>query len=274
MWRTAVLPGMVALLAVLGLTACTIGDVEQPNSTSSTTSAKPTSTTQAHKPAPDKDNPLASLAGATISIDPGHAGTAPPASDMVTDGRGGVKQCNTTGTASNSGWPEHTFNWQLTMRMKQMLEDAGATVLLSRQDDENRAPCIDQRAWDENDSDADAVVSIHADGAAPQAQGFHIAYIADPLPNNLPEESKQLAVDIRDAMSKAGFMESNYLGAQGLWPRADLTGLNLSTRPKVLVECGNMRNDQDAAMLQSAEGQQRLADAIVAGIATFLRGSN
>ena len=52
--------------------------------------------------------------------------------------------------------------------------------------------------------------------------------------------------------------------------RDDLGGLNLSTVPKVLIECGNMRNATDAALLVSPAWQQQAARAIAAGITTFL----
>ena len=39
----------------------------------------------------------------------------------------------------------------------------------------------------------------------------------------------------------------------------DLGGLNLSTVPKVLIECANMRNAQDAATVQSPAWRQNAA---------------
>ncbi|WP_448852444.1 N-acetylmuramoyl-L-alanine amidase [Corynebacterium sp. 335C] len=226
-----------------------------------------TAATSAREPSPGD---LGALRGAVIALDPGHAGTAPPADQMVTDGRGGMKQCNTTGTASNAGWPEHTFNWVLAQRIKKKLEAAGATVLLSRADDTGRAACIDERTETENASDADVVVSIHADGNGEGARGFHVSAIADPLPGNLAEESSRLAADLRDAMVAQGFQTSNYLGVDGLNPRSDLTGLNLSTKPKALMEFGNMRDSQDIALLESEDGQERMAQAMVEGINDYL----
>lgn len=217
------------------------------------------------------DNPgQGSLAGKTIYLDPGHAGTPPPADLMVTDGRGGQKPCNTSGTSSNDGFPEHQFNWLIAQDIKQLLEERGANVLLSRVDDTGRADCIDARAEKENQSNADAVVSLHADGAGEGNRGFHISAISQPLPDNDAEGSTALAQNLRDAMVSAGFAPSNYLGADGLNPRADLTGLNLSTRPKALVEFGNMRDSADLALLTSDTDRRRMAEAIVAGLEQFV----
>ncbi len=64
---------------------------------------------------------------------------------------------------------------------------------------------------------------------------------------------------------------STYDGVDGLQPRDNLAGLNLTTVPKVLIECGNMRNATDAEMLASVAFQKRAARAIAAAITTFLR---
>jgi N-acetylmuramoyl-L-alanine amidase len=63
---------------------------------------------------------------------------------------------------------------------------------------------------------------------------------------------------------------SNYLGTNGIMPRGDLGGLNLSTVPKVFIECGNMRNATDASMMRSEVFQQSAAAAIDAAILQFL----
>ena len=55
-------------------------------------------------------------------------------------------------------------------------------------------------------------------------------------------------------------------------PRTDLAGLNLTTVPKVLIECGNMQNPTDAALLVSPSFQEAAADAIAQAIAQFLAG--
>ena len=213
---------------------------------------------------------LAALAGRTVYLDPGHAGTPPPADLTADDGRGGTKPCNAVGTASDDGWPEHTFTWEMARQLGNVLADAGATVLLSRGDDTGRADCIDERARRENASAADVVVSLHADISEPGDTGFHISTVADPLPGNLPEESARLAVAVRDAMVGAGLAPSNYLGTDGLHPRADLSGLNLSTKPKILIEFGNMRDPGDLAALRSPDGRRRRAVAVARGVAAHL----
>ena len=70
-----------------------------------------------------------------------------------------------------------------------------------------------------------------------------------------------------------GSAPSNYVGdGTGLVTRKDLGGLNLSTVPKVFIECGNMRDSKDAALLTSGAWRQKAAQGISDGIVSFLRG--
>jgi N-acetylmuramoyl-L-alanine amidase len=63
---------------------------------------------------------------------------------------------------------------------------------------------------------------------------------------------------------------STYDGVNGIAQRDDLAGLNLTTMPKVLIECGNMRNATDAALLTSTAFQEQAARALEAAIIRFL----
>ncbi|KPC64221.1 hypothetical protein ADL27_61175 [Streptomyces sp. NRRL F-6602] len=74
-------------------------------------------------------------------------------------------------------------------------------------------------------------------------------------------------------MQRTGSAPSNYIGGgTGLDVRDDLGGLNLSTVPKVFVECGNMRDAQDAALLKDAGWRQKAALGMADGITLHLRG--
>lgn len=208
-------------------------------------------------------------------LDPGHNGGngAHPAeiNRKVPAGRGQTKPCNTTGTATNAGYPEHAFTFDVAQRVGQALAARGIRVVYTRPNDTGVGPCVDRRAAIGNDANADAVVSIHADGSnAAGANGFHVAYSSPPLNAAQGEPSLRLARTLRDGMRTGGFSTSNYIGGDGLSARSDLGGLNLSTRPSVLVECGNMRNAAEAARMTSAEGRQSFAASIAAAIEAYL----
>jgi N-acetylmuramoyl-L-alanine amidase len=210
-----------------------------------------------------------------VVLDPGHNGGngAHPAEirRLVPDGRGSTKPCNTTGTATDTGYPEHAFTFDVALRTERALEAAGVRVLLTRPNDTGVGPCVDVRGTAGNRADAVAVVSIHADGAAASGSGFHVALSNPPLNPVQASQAHVLGTALRDALRVAGFHDSTYLGAQGISLRPDLAGLNLATRPAALVECANMRNPAEAAVVSSAAGRQRYATALAAGIVAYLQ---
>ncbi|WP_328290665.1 N-acetylmuramoyl-L-alanine amidase [Nocardia aurantiaca] len=218
--------------------------------------------------------PLFPIAGQTVVIDPGHNGGGAAHPDeinaQVPDGRGGMKPCNTTGTSGVDGYTEHEFNWDVAQRVRDLLTVRGYHVIMSRDSDSGVGPCVDDRGTLGNRVGAAAVVSIHADGAPAGAHGFHVAYSSPALNDTQSGPSVRLATTLRDTMAGAGFTTSTYVGSDGMNPRADLAGLNFSERPTALVECGNMRDPGDAAVIESPDGRTRFAQAIADAIAAYL----
>ena len=211
------------------------------------------------------------IAGMSVFLDPGHNGTNDASmSSEVPDGRGGFKECQTTGTSTSDGYAEHSFNWDVATRVRAALEQMGVVTQMSRADDSSVAPCVDQRAAAANAMHPDADVSIHADGGPSSGHGFHVNYSAPPLNAAQSGPAMQLAAAMRDSLISAGLQPSTYVGSNGLYGRSDLAGLNLAEYPAVLIETGNMRNAAEAAQMETVEGRQRYADAITAGIVAFL----
>lgn len=264
MTRARLLPALALGVAVL-IAGCT-SDVPPP------VGAPPSDAVSVPNAVP---SPIPEAADAPIVVlDPGHNGAngANPAmiNRQVPDGRGGRKACNTTGTATDAGYPEHAFNFDVARRVETLLTARGIRVVLTRPDDTGIGPCVDVRGRAGQEADADAVVSIHADGSAPSGRGFHIAYSDPPLDPVQDGPARALAAALRTSMRDAGFPMSTYAGRDALSPRPDLAGLNHARRPTVLVECANMRNAGDAAVVSSADGRARYAEAIAAGIVAFL----
>jgi N-acetylmuramoyl-L-alanine amidase len=236
-----------------------------PTTTSSTT------TSAAHSPS---STAQPARRAATVVLDPGHNGgnAAHPEviNQQVPAGRGRTKPCNTTGTATDAGYSEHAFAWDVSVRVRDLLAAQGIRVIMTRPDDTGVGPCVDRRAAIGNAAGADAVVSIHADGAAADGRGFHVAYSDPPLNGSQGTPSTSLASTVRDALHGGGFTPSTYIGSGGLDGRDDLAGLNLSQRPAVLIECANMRNGAEAAVVSSAAGRARYAAAIAGGVLAWL----
>ena len=210
----------------------------------------------------------------TVVLDPGHNGAsaAHPTeiNRPVPNGRGGTKPCNTTGTSTNSGYPEHAFTWDVALRVRDALTARGVRVVLTRPDDAGVGPCVNDRAAIANRAGAKAVVSIHADGAAPHGHGFHVAYSDPPLNDSQRAPSRTLAEALAKALRDGHFSTSNYVGSNGLNPRSDLAGLNLAKIPAALVECANMRNPEEVMLISTPAGRARYATAIANGIMVWL----
>ncbi|MET3805889.1 N-acetylmuramoyl-L-alanine amidase [Nakamurella sp. UYEF19] len=212
-----------------------------------------------------------------MAIDPGHNGANgdhPEIINQLIDGGYGQRNaCNTTGTETDDGYTEHEFTWHVANYLKALLQAEGIKVVMTRSNDTSVGPCTDKRAGIENSADADAVVSIHGDGAPPEVQGFYVLTATRPPAGaTIAAASLRLAACIAKAAEDGGFPPSNTLGSGGLWKRDDLTGLNRSDRPKILIECGNMRNATEAALMKSTSGQRRYAAALAEGVFAFLRG--
>lgn|GEM_PF-817300 len=220
------------------------------------------------------------LAGKTVFLDPGHQGPnhTENLTRPVSDGRGGTKDCQTTGMTALDGTPEHTINWKVASLVKQSLEALGARVVLSRQDDTGWGGCVDERAAAANRSGADVAISIHADGAPAQDRGFHMIIPQLPAPDAKATQVQGgpglvATKAVRDAYVKAGFPEATYAGAvDGLQTRSDIAGPALTEVPDVFIEMGNGANKDDAAQLVSNDGQIKHAIAITTGLVSYLLG--
>ncbi len=211
------------------------------------------------------------IAGMAVFLDPGHNGVSDSSlTRQVPNGRGGTKNCQTTGTATAGGYPEHSFNWAVVTQIRDALNAMGVRTQLSRADDNSVGPCVDQRAAAANAMHPDAIVSVHADGGPPTGRGFHVNYSSPPLNDAQSGAAVVLASTMRDSLAGAGLPTSTYIGSDGLYGRADLAGLNLAQFPAILVELGNMKNVDDAQQMESADGRSSYAAAVTKGIVNYL----
>lgn len=216
------------------------------------------------------------LSGRLIVVDPGHNGRVTSANRrLVPAGGGARKACNTSGTASRSGASEHAFTWDLANRTARALRAQGAVVVLTRPNDRGVGPCVNERAAIGNRVKADLVLSIHADGnTSARARGFHIITSTRMAGGSAVQRSStRYATQVRTAFARTGMPRSTYLGrGTALTPRTDIAGLNLSTRPAVMLEAGNMRHPRDAALLASPSFRTKAANALTdATLATLKR---
>ena len=261
---------LLVLVAACGESTAvtTTGPTTSTSTSTTTTSLGATTTTGAG------DLPLE---GRMIVLDPGHNGmnwAHPDEINQPVDIGTGTKACNTTGTSSDDGYQEADFNWAVALLAKERLEELGATVTLTREDNEGWGPCITERAAIGNQFGRDAVISIHADGGPATGRGFHVIYpkVVAGYTDDVAEASSELALAMRDAYLATGMPIADYLGTDGFTVRDDLGGLTLSDVPVVFLEAGNMRNATDIALLQDPEFQAAIAEAIANALLAFLAG--
>ncbi|MGD3106217.1 N-acetylmuramoyl-L-alanine amidase [Streptomyces sp. YGL11-2] len=231
-------------------------------------------------PSAHPGNPHGSLKGRTVLLDPGHNPTNHDHTTQIArlvDIGNDRKECDTTGTSTDDGYAEASFSLDVARRARTLLRAEGAKVVFTQDGDRPYGPCVDERAAIGNAAHADAAVSIHADGSAVGDRGFHVilparvqAGAADTSAITGP--SRDLGERLAGRFVAAtGSAPSNYVGhGTGLDTRSDLGGLNLSTVPKVFIECGNMRDPKDAAELTDAQWRQKAARGITEGITDFL----
>lgn len=221
------------------------------------------------------------LAGRIVVLDPGHQlgnHNFPRRINRLVPAGGFRKPCNTTGTATDRGYPEATFVWQVSRIVERRLEALGARVVLTRQANSQAlwGPCVDMRGLAGNQVGADLKLSIHADGSlAPRARGFHVIAPADRRrwTHDIVGASRRLALDLRAALRAGGFARANYVaGGDGLDVRGDLATLNLSDVPAAMVELGNMRNAREARRMAGPAGRAAYAAALVAAVRGYLGG--
>jgi len=217
----------------------------------------------------------AALAGKIIGIDPGHNGLnyTDPAflNHRIWNGRE-WEGCDTTGTQTAGGYTEARFNWNVATYLRADLVKLGARVVMTRTNNHGIGPCVNTRAEILDRARADVSIDIHADYGPSSGRGFTILEpVADGPNNKVINPAIRFGRDVHAAMLRDTKMPvSDYYGHDGYISRDDLAGLNLTTMPKVLIECGNMNNASDAALLVQPRVQQMIAAALAAAITRFL----
>ncbi|MFF2659258.1 N-acetylmuramoyl-L-alanine amidase [Kitasatospora sp. NPDC058032] len=252
----------------------TTGTTGTPSATASTAPTDPAF------PAPLPAAPAATtLTGRTVVLDPGHnTGNSAHTAEInrQVDIGNARKECDTTGTSTNAGYTEAEYSLDVVRRTRALLAARGATVVLVHDGDRPWGPCIDERARIGNTAHADAAVSVHGDGGPANGSGFHVIMPAKVVAGKantaaIVDPSHRLGLLLRENFHAAtGEPYADYTASQGLDTRSDLGGLNLSTVPKVFIECGNMRNPTDARRMTDPQWRQQAAQGIADALTTFL----
>lgn len=174
--------------------------------------------------------------------------------------------------ASDNGVIEKEVNLDVTLRLKEYLEQGGCTVILTRAEDVSTAregtngtsakkDDLVQRKNLANSSGADIFVSIHMNkfGQA-QYKGAQVFY------SEKPEEGKMLGEEIEQAL-KDVLKDGNQRVAKKI--DGGVFIMKNTTIPSVIVECGFLSNPQEAELLKTDEYRQKLAWGVYIGIMKY-----
>lgn len=207
--------------------------------------------------------------GHIIGIDPGHQSESVDMSALEPNGPGSSEmkaKCSTGTQGTYSGVPEYELNLEVSLQLKDELEQRGYQVVMTRTDNETAISNM-ERAQYVAAQGAEIYVRIHANGDdSHTASG---ALTMSPSQNNpyipqLFDQSNKLSQCILDSYCAAtGFQN---LGVQYY---DNMTGINWSTVPVTILEMGFMTNQNDDQQMNNAEFQKTMVQGIANGIDSY-----
>lgn len=193
--------------------------------------------------------------GLTVVLDAGHGGTDP--------GKIGV-----------NGEKEKELNLEITMLLKEKLEKQGIQVVLTRDSDgglydeqsnNKKVQDLQRRCELIHKTSPRCAVSIHQNSyTTPEVKGAQVFYYTNSA------EGKKLAEGLQTALVE-GVDPENHREAKG---NTSYYLLKKTDVPLAIVECGFLSNPEEAGLLATKEYQEKVAEAVCAGILKYLEKSD
>lgn len=190
---------------------------------------------------PDADAFQIDASGLKIVLDAGHGGND-----------GGTEGVNAL---------EKEINLSVVLKMKTLLEDGGAEIILTRDEDEW---CdLSERNYIANQTGADLFVSIHCNAFEDDASiaGLECYY------HKNSDISKGYAETIVQGIEQTGDINTRYAMEQNYQVLRD------SSIPAVLIEMGYLSNPTDCQNLISDDYQDLMAETLVQSIVDTLKNT-
>ena len=195
------------------------------------------------------------LSGKVIAIDPGHASVQP----------GGWLDPGAIG--SKTGLKEKDVNLSIALKLKTLLEQAGARVIMTHTGQTELS--LAERAWLANNNNADIFVSIHANfnvNKKLSLSGHSTYYYApsgDPVLGAQRYSRQKLAALVQRELVKAG-------GRNDLGVLQESFAVLRETRvPSILVETAFLSDPAEESLLATDSFRQKLATGIFNGIKAY-----
>jgi N-acetylmuramoyl-L-alanine amidase len=228
--------------------------------------------TGSSSPSDKKTDPVKKQKQIVICIDPGHQKKSMKELEPIGPGSKIKKTSVSSGTSGTfTKKPEYKLNLEVSLKITKCLEALGYKVVMTRDKNEVTMSNID-RAKIANASGAAVFVRIHADGSpSKKTNGFSVLYPSekDVFTKNIWKQSKLAAGFVEKEIKKETAAKSI-----GIVPRTDLTGLNWSTIPAILVEMGFMTNVEEDKKLSEENYQRKMAQGIASGIDLYVKNLN
>lgn len=228
----------------------------------SSVSPKPTDTPEpsSSPTAKPQDKPLA---GIIIGVDPGHQLHNNSNTEPVAPGSSDMKAKVSSGTQGRfTRVPEHEVNLKVGLLLRDLLKEAGATVIMTRTTadvDISNA----ERAQLFNKKKVDLGLRIHCNGSDdPSVAG---AFMLVPKENPFKDECVAAAKLVLAEYGKATGISVK----KGLTYRSDQTGFNWCDRPIINIEMGHMTNEAEDHKLTDSDFQKKMAKGLYNGILKY-----
>ena len=176
------------------------------------------------------------------------------------------------GAQSSNGTTEAETNLKIALKLQNLLEQSGCSVVLTRSDEnaiydfdsktlkQKKISDIHNRVKIGNDSTADIFVSIHLNKIPqPQYDGWQTFY------NKESQEGQKLATLIQNNLNDAIQRENNRVAKsiEGIYI------INHVQIPTAIVECGFLSNPEEEKLLLEDEYQNKLSWGIYNGIIDY-----
>ena len=222
--------------------------------------------------AEETDSPLEEktalpLEGLIIGVDAGHQTRANLDTEPNAPGSGTMKMKVSGGTQGRwTGTPEYQVNLDVALLLRDLLEEQGATVIMTREiNDVNISNA--ERAQIFNAAMTDYALRIHCNGS--EDTNAHGAFMLVPQTNPFKADCDLAAQFLIDA-----FCESTGAKNSGLLFWSDQTGFNWSERMIILIEMGHMTNEAEDYKLSDKEYQYKMAQGLLNGILRYFEAKS
>ena len=218
---------------------------------------------------------------------------------VIDAGHGG----HDTGTVGPTGLMEKDLCLDVALRLGKLFEDKLRTEVIYTRSDDTFIP-LEDRTRIANDAKSDLFVSIHANSSPDKAsRGIETYYLnlkgsaeamevaarenatsqqnihdLEDLVKRIArtekiDESKELAEDIQDSLSKRVQRTAKTVRNRGV-RKAPFVVLIGADMPSILTEISFLSNPSDEQLLKKPEHRQRIAEGVYQGVAQYLESMN